>query len=150
MKEFEDALLELSWNNFQTENQRYKEIDDKATNIITICAALISFLIAFRPEGSSDVFFLFVVLSFLVTVILSVRVLRTRKTETVSTERLIKDFKKSEPSQQIRGIITTIGTAEKNLRDVCNKKTNEMSKAITVLVFSVIVLSVYAASTITV
>ncbi len=113
MVNFEDAMLDVAWKNLESENNRFNDLDTKATGIITITGILITFLA--KPTNSKifpKVLFAATAISFLVTILLSVLVIRTRVAKAVSTEFLIEELKNEKPERQIRGIIGTIADVE--------------------------------------
>ncbi|MFZ2412182.1 MAG: hypothetical protein WAW23_11470 [Candidatus Methanoperedens sp.] len=148
MKEFEDALLDIGWNNLDSEKNRFKDIDTKAIGIITITGILMTFLA--KPENLGNISsFLFVLtaLSFLSTILLCVRVIRIRLADALSTNYLIEDLKNMEPKLQIRGIVKTIANAELSLGMACTSKAEELKYAIYALCASIILLIAYTLST---
>lgn len=130
MKDFEDALLDIAWKNLDAENQRYKDIDTKATGIITICALLVSILVGFRGEGGSSLLFILTVIAFLITVFLSVIAIRTRYAKALSTNKLIDKILQETDGHPKRIMIGTIANTEHKLREVCNKKADELTYSI--------------------
>jgi len=147
MVEFEAALLDIAWKNLDGENNRFKDIDTKAIGIITITGIVMTFLS--KPASLSiisTIFFILASLSFLVTIFLSVLVIRVRKAKSLSTRYLIEDFKDEKPERQIRGMIGTIAENEKNLRSVCNDKAEELTWAVYALGVSIVLLILYSIS----
>lgn len=150
MKDFEDTLLEVSWNNLNVENKRFKDIDTKAISIITICGILTTLLINFGiSDGISDntlsqAIFILTALSFLLTVILSISVIKPRKVKSLSTKALIDFFKDKAQETQITGIIATVAEAENILMDINDLKAQELNKSVKLLGVSVILMIVYS------
>ena len=146
MKDFEDALLEVSWNNLNIENKRFKDIDTKAISIITICGILTTLLINFGISDNtlSQIIFILTDLSFLLTVILSISIIKPRKVKSLSTKTLIDFFKDKAPETQITGIIATAAEAEDLLMDINDLKAQELNKSVTLLGVSVILMIVYS------
>ncbi len=147
MKEFEDALLDIALKNIDSEKNRFKDIDTKATAIITIVGVLITFLAQKFVSSSNVLLFLLTALSFLVTILICVLVIRVKMVDVLSTELLIEDFKDAKKEDQIRGIIVTIAKAEKSLRDCCSQKANELKHAVFALGISIVLLILYSLST---
>lgn len=148
MKEFEDVLLEISWNNLSTESKRYNDIDTKAISIITICGILTTLLLNF---GSPDciipkMFFSITVLSFLITVILSIVVIKPRTVKSLSTKILMDFYKNKSKEAQMTGIIATTAEAEDILADANDSKSRELVKSVKALGISVILAIVYSLS----
>ncbi|MFZ3168152.1 MAG: hypothetical protein WA130_11105 [Candidatus Methanoperedens sp.] len=122
MIEFNDAMLDVSQNIFDTENKRHEAIDTKAIGIISIAGILITFLIGFvKIEDYREVFFL-TVFSFLISVIFSIWVLIPRKTHLLLFNELIDKYEGTSQEIQITGIAATIWKTGKVLRKVCNTK----------------------------
>jgi uncharacterized membrane protein YkgB len=145
MKEFEDALLDIASKNIDSERNRFKDIDTKATAIITIVGVLITFLAQQFASSSGNVFlFLLTSLSFLITILICVLVIRVKMGEFLSTELLIEDFKDVKKEDQIRGIIVTTAKVEKSLRDCCSQKANELRYAVYALGISIVLLILYS------
>ena len=122
MKDFEDAMLDVSWNIFDTETKRHEALDTKAIGIISIAGILTTFLIGFVTIEEYKQIILLTVLSFMMAVIFSILVLIPQKTELLSFSKLIDKFEGSEQDIQITGIATTIWKTGRVLRNVCNKK----------------------------
>lgn len=146
MDDFENILLEISKNNLDAENKRYKDINTRAIGIITICGILITLLMNFEKSQCtiSKILFLFAALLFLITVILSIRVITPREVKSLSTKILI-DFYKNKPTEnQISGIIQTAANAEDLLMNTNDTKAKELDKAIYTLGIGVILMILYA------
>lgn len=151
MKDFEDAMLDLSWKILDDENKRYRDIDNKAIGTITITGILISFLLAFSDTIASEhhIFYYLAILLFLVTVLFSIIALIPREIEALSTKKLIKDFKGNTQQSQITGIIATTGKVEKRLRKVCNDKAIMLLISVIALGLGVMSLIFYSCSSFT-
>ncbi len=145
MKEFEDAMLDLSWKILEDENKRYRDIDNKAIGIITITGILISFLLAFSNNivFKYPLFFYLAIFLFLIAVLFSIITLIPREIEALSTKRLIGDFKDNTQASQITGIIATTGKVEKRLRKVCNDKALLLFSSVIALGVGVVFLIVF-------
>ena len=143
MKGFEDALLDIAWNNLESEGTRYKDIDNKAIGIITITGILMTFIIgsgdAVQPSPPSPLL-VAASISFLVTIILSIMAMSVRRTDAVSTKFLIEDLNDKAPERQIRGTIATIAEAETGMRKVGNSKASWMRYSVYALGVSVALL----------
>lgn len=148
MKDFEDALLDISRANLDSAAKKHNDIDNKAIGIITISGILISFLLGFsKPNNSgSAVLFILTALSFLVTVFLSITVLRPRKAHELSTQILIDELKDEKPEYQVSRIVSSSAKIEDELQDICNGKAFELSWAVRALGISVIVLILFTLS----
>ena len=146
MNDFEDKLLEVSWNNLNIENKRFKDIDTKAISIITICGILTTLLINFGISDNtlSQAIFILTALSFLVTVILSISIIKPREVKSLSTKILIDFFKDKPLEEQVTGIIATAADAEDVLMDTNDLKAQELNKSVKLLGVSVILLIVYS------
>lgn len=148
MVEFEDALLDIAWKNLDSENNRFKDIDTKAIGIITITGILMTFLV--KPESTEDItsfLFILTAFSFLITILLSVRVIRIRRADALSTNYLIEDLKSMESNLQIKGVIKTIANAEESMGEVCTSKAKELEYVVFALGASIILLISYTLST---
>lgn len=122
MKEFEDAMLEVSWNIFDGELRRHEALDTKAIGIITIVGILITFLIGFvKVEDYKNVLFL-TIFSFLISVIFSILVLIPRGTHLLSFKELKDKFEGTPQDVQITGIAQTTWKTGQDLRKMCNTK----------------------------
>ena len=151
MKDFKDAMLDLSWKILDEENKRYRDIDSKAIGTITIAGIFISFLLAFSDTIVSNhpIFYYLAIFFFLIAVLFSIIVLIPREIEALSTKKLIKDFKDNTPDSQITGIIATTGKVEKRLRNVCNDKAIMLVISVIALGVGVIFLIFYSFSAFT-
>ena len=148
MVEFEDTLLDIAWKNLDSENNRFKDIDTKAIGIITITGILMTLIV--KPENAGPItsfIFILTAFSFLITILLSVRVIRTRWADSLSTNYLIEDLKSMEPKLQVKGVVKTIANAEESLGEVCTCKAKELEYAVYALGASVILLILYTLST---
>lgn len=149
MKEFENTLLDISCNNINAVAKKHNDIDNKAIGIITISGILISFLASsLSSEATLDIclltiFFILTTLSFLTTVFLSILVLKPREASEVSTLNFINELRNEKKEHQIRRIIETSAEIEDELQDICRKKALGLSKAITALGISVMILIIY-------
>jgi len=148
MKDFEDAMLELSWNNYTIEYQRYKDIDNKAIGIITISGILISFLIGSTNAVGSKGLFILTTLSFLIAVFFCVLTLRVRSSEILNSNKLIEELKSQKQTRQIRGTVGTIAKVEMSLQKACESKIDDLRIAVHTLVAGVFFLIFYSISTI--
>lgn len=145
MKEFDDAMLDIGWKNLENQYNRFKDIDTKAIGVITITGILITFLA--KPATNdclTKTLFILTMVSFLVTIILSILVIRTRKYETVSTWNLIKELSAEKKEDQISRTVGTIADKEQKICDVANTKANDLKWAIYCFGFSVIMLIFYS------
>ena len=144
-KSFDDALLEISWKNLESHHNRFKDIDAKAIGIITITGILITFLAKpVNNEWLTEIFFTLTMLSFLITIALTVLVIRTREYEAVSTNILIDKLSNEKKEYQIGGIIGTIAAAEEKMCEVSNKKAQDLQRSIYSLGFSIFMLILYS------
>lgn len=122
MKDFEDAMLDVSWNIFDTEIRRHEALDTKAIGIISIAGILITFLIGFvKIEDYKQVLFL-TIFSFLISVTFSILVLIPRGTHLLSFKELVDKFEGTTQEIQITGIASTTWKTGKSLRNICNTK----------------------------
>lgn len=126
MKDFEDAMLDVAWNNLDAMVKRYSASDTKAFGIISLCGIFVSFMIAIVLNGNMVPFtmglFLLTAITFIFSVIFCIASIYPRKINDLSTDKLIDDLFNKKPEHQIRGIITTIGGVEDSWRKVCAKK----------------------------
>lgn len=151
MKDFEDAMLDIAWKNFENEDRRFKDIDNKSIGIITITGIFITFLsrdfISSKEliqELNCIVYlFMIIMLFFFCAILFSVLALRVRGYDGLSTKNLIERLKNEPPANQIRGIINTIAETERDLRKLSNGKAENLSYAIIALGVSITLLIVY-------
>lgn len=149
---FEDAMLEVSWKNLENQDNRYKDIDNKAIAIITVTGILVSFLAGSSSPLQSGhkgawILFILTVISFLLTAFFSILVIRVRDAEMLSSNLLIEAFgDKEDEMEQIRGTIVTIAKVEDSYRKTCNIKAYELRRAVIALGGSVILLILYTIS----
>lgn len=147
MKDFDDAMLDVAWNNLNFQYTRFKDIDTKAIGIITITGILITFLS--KPTGNgclSNTLFIMTSLFFLITILLSVAAIALRKYEALSTNNLIAELSHEGEKRQIRGITGTMAKVEKEICDAANKKADILKFAIFSLGASIILLILYSIS----
>lgn len=151
MKQFEDAMVDLAWNNYIHHNNRFKDIDTKATGIITIAGVLITFLANLAKSGISGkislVLLILTSLSFLFTIFLSIWVISVRGAKVIYSKDLIEYYKNKEQKDQINGIMEAIAACETSMLDLCEKKAKILSRAVYALGLSVIILIFYFLST---
>ncbi|MCD4845552.1 MAG: hypothetical protein K8R25_13810 [Methanosarcinales archaeon] len=144
-KSFNDVLLNISCKNLESHYNRYKDIDAKAIGIITITGILITFLAKPVNNGYlTEIFFTLTMLSFLITIVLTVLVIRTRKYEDVSTDKLIDELSNETKENQINRIIGTIAAAEKKMCEVSNTKAQDLRRSIYSLGVSIVMLIFYS------
>ena len=144
-KSFNDALLNISCKNLERHYNRFKDIDAKAIGIITITGILITFLAKPVNNGYlTKIFFVLTMLSFLITTMLTVLVIRTRKYEAVSTGKLIAELSNETKENQIGRTISTIAAAEKKMCEVSNEKAQDLRRSIYGLGVSIVVLIFYS------
>ena len=148
MTDFEGALLDISRANLDAVAKKHSDIDSKAIGLITISGILISFLLGFGKPNNwiSTGFFILTALSFLVTALLSVIVLRPRKAHELSTKILIDELKDEKPENQVSRVIASAAKIEYELQGICNAKAIELSSAVRALGISVIVLILFTLS----
>jgi hypothetical protein len=144
MKEFNDAMLDLAWNNLNSENNRFKDIDTKAIGLITITGVLMAFLTkTVSIDSISSILLLLVAVAFFTTIFYSIRAIKIREMDALSSKILIDTLRNENPTRQISGIIGTIAETEKNVRDTCNSKAADLEYAVRALGFGVAVLILY-------
>jgi hypothetical protein len=153
MIEFDEALLDISWKNLESEQKRFKDMDTKAIGIITVVGILMTFLsksdnFFSKPEkGLPGILFLLTTLFFLVTVLLCILVIRVKRLDILSTKLLIDGGIETEnPGDKIKGLIGTIADAEKQRRDRSDQKAGTLKYAIFALGIGVISLILYSIS----
>lgn len=146
MKDFDDALLDISWNNLCTEQSRYKDSDTKAVSLITIAGVLATLLIGFGTKDSSPGRILFAVslLFLLFAVVFSTLSMVSRKTDVVSTRVLIDELEGEDPLTQVPRVIGTIANAEDSLRRVNEAKAEHVRAAVVCLSVAVIAMIGYS------
>jgi len=146
MKEFNDAMLDIVWNNLNSENSRFKDIDTKAIGLITITGILMAFLTKSANFGLiHSILFLLIAVAFFGAIFFSLKAIKIREMDALSSRLLIDHLRDKEPTRQISGIIGTIAEAEKDVRTVCNSKAEELERAVYALGSGVILLIIYAA-----
>ena len=144
MKDFNDALLYISWNNFQFQYSRFKDIDTKAIAVITISGILIA-LLPSKISGNflSSTFLIATFFLVLETIFYSIKAFTIMKYKVMFTKNLINDFRDKKPERQIGGIIGSIADSEESVCYVNDKKVIELKKAIYLLASSVATLSLH-------
>ncbi len=143
-KSFDEILLELGWKNIENHYNRFKDIDTKAIGVITITGILITFLAKpVTADCLTKTFFILTMISFLITIALSVYVIRTRKYEAISTENLIK-LSEGEKEDQLSRTVGTIAATEKKICEVANSKAENLKWSIYSLGFSIVMLIFYS------
>lgn len=140
-------MLDIAWKNWDSQYNRFKDIDTKAIGIITISGILMAFITKSASYGQvTTVLFILTSFSFLVTILFSVRVIRLREIDMISTNNLINQLREEHKERQIRGIIGTIGKVEDSLQTACDTKANELRHSVYSLGCSVIFLILYSIS----
>lgn len=146
MKDFEDALLEISWNNFSTENQRYKDMDTKAAGIITICGVLATLLIGFGSVDGiteSNIYFA-AVFALLLAAAFAVYVLKPIEVDGFRTQNIIDDITKAKRGEHISGIIATVSKCESSLIEANNTKALRITLSVYSLAVAVMLILIYS------
>ena len=148
MKEFEDVMLDIAWKNLDSENNRFRDIDTKTIGVITITGILMTFLPIPEDVCSISVYLFFLtIISFFVTILLSVLAIKVRRADILVTKYLIEDFKDVEPCEhQIRGVTTTIAESQYSICKANAKKANNLKYAVITLSISVVLLIFYSFS----
>lgn len=146
MKEFEDAVLEISWNNLQSEQNRYKDSDAKAVNLITIAGILTTLLIGFGTKSGyfGRIMFILSVMLLFLTVMFSAVSMASRKMEVLSTQCLIDGLEHADIENQVPGIIATVAVVESGLRKVNGEKAKWVQLAIISLSIAVASMLIYS------
>lgn len=146
MKEFEDAMLDIAWNNLCTEQSRYKDSDAKSVSLITIAGVLTTLLIGFGPRNNStwSIFYALSIAFMLLAVVFSIIAMWPRSVEVLSTNKLLNDFEHAVPDRQVPGIIATVAKAESSLRDVNYKKAKQVRFAVASLAVAVMMMLLYS------
>ncbi|AKB77966.1 hypothetical protein MSHOH_1483 [Methanosarcina horonobensis HB-1 = JCM 15518] len=154
MKDFEDALLDVSINNLTIASNKHSNIDNKAIAIITISGFLISLLAGGSISNSCGVFdssyimakvlFLCCILAFFITVWICTKAIKPRKNHEMSIHDLIKHLSNENPERQIQGTIGTMADDEKERLDICDKKATQLWNAVRALQVSILLMGFYA------
>ena len=144
MKDFDKALLDIGWKNLDIEYKRIKDLDTKATGIITITGILITFLIKPQDVVGNLILFKLALASFFITILLSIVVIRNRKYEGNSTLKLISELEDEDSERQIGGIIGRNAKTECDLCIIANDKAKELRWAIRFLAFSILLLIIHS------
>jgi hypothetical protein len=145
MKEFNDSLLEIVSKNIESEKKRLNDLDTKAIGIITIIGIVVVFIS--KPENLgrlSATIYLITILSFLITILLCVLVLRQRDFNVLVTKYLIDDFRDENLETQRKGIIDTSAEVEASLTGVCKSKGKYLRLAVHALGISILFLIIYS------
>ena len=146
MEDFDKALLDIGWKNLDSEYRRIKDLDTKATGIITITGILIAFLIKPDETVGNPIIFKAALGSFFVTILISVAVIRNRKYEGNSTQKLINELENEDSERQIGGIIGRNAKTEQELCKIANYKAKELRWAIGFLALSILLLIIYSSN----
>lgn len=151
--DFDDAMLEVAWKNLEIQTNKYKDMDSKAIAITTITGVLVSFLIksdtVFKLKSDSQIsliLFLLTVFSFLLTVLFSILVMRVRYGKILSSKLLLEELYNKKDEYRVKKVIGTIAEIEDDIRKKCDKKGDELSRAVITLGISVILLILYSIS----
>lgn len=148
--EFDSIMLDLALRNLDSERERFKDIDTKATGIITIMGILMTFVINFAVPVVHDkisiILFILTAFSFLVTIFISVWVIRIRMGPGLITTILINKLENEDTERQIGGIIGTLTKIGDELQSVCNDKAEDLRLAIYALFISIALLILYSLS----
>lgn len=146
-KSFDEILIELSWKILENHYNRFKDIDTKAIGVITISGVLITFLTRFSNNNCVTItFFILTMVSFMITILLGINVVKTRNYEAVPTESLIKLSESLEHRKEDKIGITlgTIAATGNTMRDTANAKAEDLKLSIYSLGFSIIMLIIYS------
>lgn len=159
MEDFKSLILNISQKNLENQDKRYKDMDNKAISIITITGVLTSFLVgsgslmnsinAGSPESSlSQYLYALTALSFLVTVLLSIWVIKVRLVKMFHTKLLLNMLNEKNPTESniMEFIIPFFTETEADLFESCNKKGKILSYSVYFLGFSVVLLICYSIS----
>ncbi len=148
MKDFEDTLIDISWRNLDIEHNRFKDIENRAFGIITLIITISGIITTFlaRPTNFgvvSKFLFILIYISFLVTILLCLKVISMRSLTKLSTKYLIEGLMDEQPERQIRSTISTIAELEDEFRKFSNIKAKELQYAIYSFGISVILIILY-------
>ncbi len=147
MIEFYDAMLDVSWKNWEFQCNRFRDVDTKAVGIITITGILITFLSkAGTSSRLSETLYFAASMSFLVTILLCVGAIMTRKYEAISSYNLLEELSGEDKEKQIKRLIGTIADKEEKLCKKSNTKAAILRCAIITLGFSILFLIFYSIS----
>jgi hypothetical protein len=146
-KSFDEILIELNWKILENQYNRFKDIDTKAIATITVSGVLITFLTRSSNDNCLTIpFFILTMVSFLITILLGINVVKTRNYEGIPTESLIKLSESMEYKKKDKIGITagTIAATEKTMRDAANAKAEDLKISIYGLGYSIILLIIYS------
>ena len=154
MKDFEDALLDVSINKLTIASNKHSNIDSKAIAIITISGFLISLLaggsismICGQIESSyicAKLLFLLCMFSFFIAVWFCTMAIKPRKCKEMTIRDLINHFSNEERERQMRGAIGTMADDESERLDICDEKASKLWNAVRALQVSVFLMGLYA------
>jgi hypothetical protein len=144
MKDFEDTLMALTMFNIGTANKKHNDIDNKAIGVITISGLLISFLLGFSQAGGSisTILFIIALFSFMLTIWLSIGVLRPRKSHDLSTLCCINEIEDDDP-YKVNHVIGAAAEIEDEIQNICTSKAGGLWNSIRGLTLSVGLLIIY-------
>lgn len=151
MKDFEDVLLDTAWKKMDIQYNRFRDIENRAmiimTGIITVIGILMVLLTSHTISGIvPTIFFILASLSFLVTILFCISVLKRRAFPVISTILLIDSLKNEKKERQIKGIVVTLANVERAFSEVTNTKEAQLGYAISGLGIGIILVILHILS----
>lgn len=145
MKDFEDAMLDIAWENLKYEMDRFKNINTKGLALITINGTLVSLLVGTMDNVNAGctLFYMMSMAFLIIAISICIVSIHSARIDTLSTQNLITDLNGKENSFQIRGMVATIAKAETSFKTASQKKSIFLNYAIYSLSFGVLSLIVY-------
>ncbi len=145
MKEFEDAMLNLAWENLKYEMDRFKNINTKGLALITINGTLVSLLVGTMDSVNTGctLFYIMAMVFLIVAIGLCIVSIRSAKIDTLSIQNIIDTFNGHGNDDQIRGIVGTIAASETSFKKASEAKSVWLDYAIYSLSFGILSLIIY-------
>lgn len=145
MKEFEDAMLDLAWENLKYEMDRFKNINTKGLALITINGTLVSLLVGTleNARAGCTLFYMMAMAFLIVAIGLCIASIHSAKIDALSIQNIITAFNGQDNDTQIRGIVATVAASESSFRKASEAKSIMLDYSIYSLSFGVLSLILY-------
>lgn len=125
--EFEKTMLNIAWDNYEVEIKSRRDLDTKATLLVSTVGLLIALSIRFASfeQVKSLIlvyFFILGILSIMGAAVFGICSLGIRRYKIPDTWKIIKELKDKNVIEQIRGIVVTLSETQQDFIRINNKK----------------------------
>ncbi|MCD4727928.1 MAG: hypothetical protein K8R46_09720 [Pirellulales bacterium] len=119
-------MIEISWKNYEAEIERRRDLDTKASLLVSTAVLLVIISINNGFESSRFLYLTYLYIIGIFFIILAAMFgifsLWLRKYSTPDTWKIINEFKDKEFIEQIRGLVITLSDTQKDFMEKNSKK----------------------------